>query len=440
MLNSRMRNIFKLVKRNAIQKFILPDLGEKIKEATVVKWHVKEGDSIEEFDTIADVSTDKLFTEIPSPYKGVIHKLNYLEEESCNVGDVLLEIETFDDEEIIEEKEIIEKTENSIKSGTYEEKRDQIINVKVLAAPTVRHFAKSNNVDISLVKGTEKNGRITKDDIINHMEDIKKKQTPKIQKRTIETLEKKVKKETKIKEVIPLNNLEGITNEINMNMFEQGMVKSMNYSTTVPFLGLHEEYDVSKIIKLRKEYNLSNNKKVSVFAFFVKCFSLAIKEIPKMNSNYYPEKDKYKYIINESQNISFAVDSKNGLAAPNVKNIQDLSIEEIDSEIKNLSNIATEGRLTSQHLEGGTIGLSNIGSIGGIFATPLALPYQTTIVALGKVKKSPLWNGEQFIPIDVLPVSFSCDHRVLDGATVAKFALVWKKYIENPSLLITKLR
>ena len=440
-----MRKIIKLLKRNSIQKFILPDLGEKIKEATIKKWHVKVGDKIEEFDTIADVATDKLFTEIPSPFDGIIHKLNYEEEESCNVGDSLLEIEIIDEnEENITKKKVIPKEiEENKKSSSYEEKKDQIIVQKVLAAPTVRYFAKSNKINISLVEGSEKNGRIIKEDIINFMNGEKKNETNKKPNQRIETLENisknDIKKEKKKKkEILQEENLQ--SNEINMNLYEQGMVKSMNYSTTVPLFGLNEEYNVSKIFQLKNSYNSLNKKKVSIFAYFIKCFSLAITEIPKMNSTYDPEKNEYKYTINKSQNISIAINSKNGLVAPNIKNVQNLSIEEIDTQIKNLSQIANEGKLTLENLQGGTIGLSNIGSIGGIFASPLTLPYETGIVALGRVRKGPLWDGEKFVPIDVLPVSFACDHRVLDGATVANFSLAWKKYLENPDLLLMKLR
>ncbi len=107
-----------------------------------------------------------------------------------------------------------------------------------------------------------------------------------------------------------------------MNLFEKGMVKTMTASNLIPHFNLHEEYDVTRMMVIRKEYNDKEKLRVSVFAFFVKCFSLAILEAPKINSTYYPDQDPYKYYINTHHNISIAVNSKNGLAAPNIKNIE----------------------------------------------------------------------------------------------------------------------
>lgn len=115
---------------------------------------------------------------------------------------------------------------------------------------------------------------------------------------------------------------------------------------------------------------------------------------------------------------------------------------EIDQEIKALVQLAEKGQMTKKNLEGGTCALSNIGTISGYFASPLNIPNQTCIVALGKSVKKPFWNKEKsiFEPVDILPLSFGCDHRVLDGGSVAQFSLTWKKYLENPSFLISVLK
>lgn len=107
-----------------------------------------------------------------------------------------------------------------------------------------------------------------------------------------------------------------------MNLFEQGMVKSMDEAVKIPHFNLHDEFNISRLKQIREEYNSISHSRISIFAFIVKCFSLAIKEHPKINSNYFPEKDNYSYFINPSHNISIAVDSKNGLVAPNIKDVQ----------------------------------------------------------------------------------------------------------------------
>lgn len=220
------------------------------------------------------------------------------------------------------------------------------------------------------------------------------------------------------------------------------MVKSMTQSLSVPHFNLHDEYKISDLLKMRKQFIEITGQKVSIFALVIKCFSQAIKENPKINSTYYPDNDQFKYYINQNHNISIAVNSKNGLAAPNIKDVQNKSVIEIEQEVKKIIKLADEGRLSKEYLEGGTCALSNIGTISGYFAAPLNLPNQTCIVALGKSFKKPVWNSqtEKFDPEDVLPVSFGCDHRILDGGTVANFSLSWKKYMENPSLLLCELK
>lgn len=136
--------------------------------------------------------------------------------------------------------------------------------------------------------------------------------------------------------------------EVEMNQYEHGMVKSMNKSHTIPHFNLHEEYDVSNLMKVRDQYNLIAPKKISIFAYLVKCFSQALIEHPKMNSNYFPEKNEYKYYINSSHNISIAINSAHGLVAPHINDVQNKSVKEIDSEIKALVKLANEAKLTRE--------------------------------------------------------------------------------------------
>ena len=131
-----------------------------------------------------------------------------------------------------------------------------------------------------------------------------------------------------------------------MNLFEHGMVKTMTESVKVPHFNLHEEYNIESLKSIREKYNTVSTHKISIFAYVVKCFSLALNEHPKMNSTYYPEKDEFKYFINESHNISIAINSKNGLVAPNIKNVQEKSVLQINEEVKHLVKLSNEGRLT----------------------------------------------------------------------------------------------
>jgi len=430
-----------------IQQFKLPDLGEKIKEATIKKWKVKEGDIVDEFDTVAEVATDKLFTEIPSPYKGKIHKLMYKEEEACNVGDVLLEIDT--ESSTNKQSEIAVDGEHVEISVATEQKNqpESIKRKRVLASPAVRALAKKHNINLEDVKLHDPNSIISKNDIHQFLES--RKSQPTIEQKKAHKENKEIsdhKTETKQKHEDKTDNkkLSKITNDqtpVKMKLFEQGMVKSMTHALTVPHFNLHDEYDLTQLESLRHSLK-SQGHSITLFSIIVKAFSLAINSVPRMNASYYPEKNQYEYYLNSVHNISIAIDSPQGLAAPNIKNVQDMSIVDINKQIKELQKTTSEGKLTAHHLEGGTIALSNIGTISGSFAAPLNLPNQVCIVALGKLNIKPIYNKEtkSFEPRNILPVSFGCDHRVLDGATVARFSLAWKNLLENPGLILTQLR
>ena len=425
-----MQKLFKMsaskcVRRHfAIKEFRLPDLGEKIKEAIIKKWHVSEGDEIDEFDTIAEVATDKLFTELPSPFNGTVHKLMYEEDESCNVGDVLIQIDVPEDKAKNghrEPEKAIEKAVDIVKAESIKTTK------KVLASPVVRKLAQSLEIDLADVPTNNKKRVIRKEDLFSYQE------TKANKRRKVEA--------SKQQPTEAVKNPEGEGEMVPMKLFEKGMAKSMTVAATVPHLNLHDEYDVTQLEELRKQTS-TDDQRLSLFSFLVKTFSLALTQNPMMNSTYYPDADLFSYKLNKSHNVSIAIDSPQGLAAPNIKNVQNLSVIEISQQIKQLQALTAEGRLTVDHLEGGTVALSNIGTITGSFATPLNLPNQTCIVALGKTSVKPVYcsSSNQFIPRKILPVSFGCDHRVLDGATVARFSLAWKALLENPGNLLINLK
>lgn len=441
--------------RFGIRQFKLPDLGEKIKEAVVKKWTVKVGDQIEEFDTVAEVATDKLYTEIPSPYKGRVQKLYYQEEEACNVGDVLLDIDT---EEADDDPKGYNSQNWSLNRSTRDmelkNERTVLEHTEILASPAVRLLAKKLNVRMDDVQSNHKSGRILKEDIYAYLYEIEnsssklKDEVKKVAKdaedRSVvqKSLPAISPKETETR--IPVQRSSQVIQDrqvLKFGLFEQGMVKSMTLATTVPHFNLHDECDITELEAIRKSLK-NEGKGYSLFSYIVKAYSLAINTVPKMNASYYPDSSPYEYLLNSLHNISIAIDSPQGLAAPNIKNVNNLSIADINDSIKELQKLTAEGRLSGHHLTGGTIALSNIGTISGSLAAPLNLPNQVCIVALGKLTDKPVYNEAtgSFRPRKVLPISFGCDHRVLDGATVARFSLAWKQVLENPGLMLTQLR
>ena len=171
------------------------------------------------------------------------------------------------------------------------------------------------------------------------------------------------------------------------------------------------------------------NKKVTVMGILIKTFSLALKQFPIMNSVYQPSTNPFEYNIHPNHNISIAIDSPNGLVVPHVKNVNQLSLGDIQAELSKLRGLAMEAKLTAKELQGGTICLSNIGTIGGTHACPLILTPQICIVAIGKLQTVPKYLGGELVERKVINISYGCDHRVVDGATVARFSNCWKQLI-----------
>lgn len=442
----------------AKQSFILPDLGEKLKDATVLEYLVKVGQKVKQYDAIALVSTEKSTIEISSDHPGTILKFHVDVGQSCNVGSPLYDIDVVGDEvtdkpskhEGVEEVTRKEsKTEantrpkhegiNSpvVRADLGQDIKHSHLEIEVLSTPAVRKLASSLDVNIAYVKGTGPNGRVLKEDVLLFNE-IVQNAAAKLANQGNQAIHQDVPKLPSTN--TPKTNILQST-PVQMTQFERGMVHTMTYAATIPHFNLHEVFDINDLFNMRlklKEAGIN----ISLFALIVKSFSLALAANPKMNSTYYPDKDQFTYMSNPFQNISIAIDGKFGLAAPNIKNVQNLSSEDIDSEIKHLRDLADTQRLRQEHLTGGTIALSNVGTISGYLSSPLNLPGQCCIVALGKVVTQPIWfeKTATFEPRKSLPVSFGCDHRVLDGATVARFSKSWRHYIEEPYLILSKLK
>ncbi|KAL4488323.1 hypothetical protein ABPG72_019173 [Tetrahymena utriculariae] len=437
-----------------IKPFKLPDLGEKIKEATVKKLYVKEGDIVEEFQTIADVATDKLFTQIPSSYSGKIHKVFHKEEDTCLVGDVFVEIEVDDSHsgdapttahthEAKQKKKENATTSSSATTSTETKKSQAVIdntyeNDYVLSTPAVRSLARQHNINLKNVRGSGKDGRVMKNDILDIISGKTKpvsSTTEAAKPKAASTAQSGVLKET-------------VKTTVKMSDFQKGMQKSMTEANTIPHLYLKDEYDLTNLTLLREQIKKSQNQSITFMTFFIKAFSLALKEYPILNSLYDVNKP-FEYTLVENHNISLAVDSPKGLVVPNIKNVQNLSILDIQKEIKRLVKEGEAGTLGPKDLFDGSICISNIGTIGGTYTGPLIFAPQTTIVGLGRVMNLPRYINKsldpkvedlELAPRKIMNVSFGCDHRVVDGATVTKFSNKWKSYLEDPSTMLLHLK
>lgn len=223
----------------------------------------------------------------------------------------------------------------------------------------------------------------------------------------------------------------------------------MTESRSIPFFTFQDEVDATSLMQLRQILK-KNHKNLTILPFFIKAASLAMIDFPIVNSNFNPETDEEgyikEYVIKRDHNFSIAIDSKDGLTVPNVKRVQDKSIIQINSDIQDLRSRTDQGKLTAADFEEATFSISSVGNIGGTGFVPTILRPQVAIMAIGKATKqakyvedASLADGYKFVPADMVNISISADHRILDGATVARFAARMKELLENPNLMLISM-
>ena len=404
------------------REFILPDIGEGIVECEVLEWKVKEGDMISEDQVIADVSTDKAVVEIPSMYSGRITKLYYADGDIAKVHSPLFAIDT--DEEVLDSSESV--PENPEVNETAELKLELVRqpsqdtrenqSSKVLTTPAVRKLAREYELDLSMISGTGKNGRVLKEDVHLYLKTLEQASAQQI------TAPNKDRTEA----IVGVRKI---------------MAKHMSESvSTIPHFTFVDEVDVTELIQLRAtlKSTYADQVKITLMPLLIKSLSLSLSQFPIMNSRVDNEFTELTYL--GSHNIGMAVDGKNGLLVPNVKDVQKRSILEIAAEVSRLTDAARSGIINIAELRGGTITISNIGAIGGISASPIINSPEVAIVALGKIQDLPRFNSDnQIISRKIMSVSWSGDHRVIDGATIARFNNCWKTYLENPNTMLATM-
>ncbi|XP_067394474.1 lipoamide acyltransferase component of branched-chain alpha-keto acid dehydrogenase complex, mitochondrial [Emydura macquarii macquarii] len=430
-----------------IVQFKLSDIGEGITEVTVKEWYVKEGDSVSQFDSICEVQSDKASVTITSRYDGVIRKLHYNLDEIAYVGKPLVDIETDVLKVVTSEEDVVETPAVSHEEHTHQEIKGH----KTLATPAVRRLAMENNIKLSEVVGTGKDNRILKEDILNYLA----KQTgailppsPKLE--MIPPLPKSetapaAPKDKGTKIPIPISKpivFSGKDKTEAVTGFHKAMVKTMSAALKIPHFGYCDEIDLTQLIQLREELKpvaQARGVKLSFMPFFIKAASLGLLHYPILNATV--DENCQNITYKASHNIGVAMDTMQGLTVPNVKNVQVCSVFEIASELNRLLALGSANQLGTNDLTGGTFTLSNIGTIGGTYAKPVILPPEVAIGALGKIQVLPRFNGKgEVFKAQIMNVSWSADHRIIDGATMARFSNLWKSYLENPASMLLDLK
>ncbi len=415
-----------------VYEFKFPDVGEGIHEGQIVKWFVKEGDKIKTDEPLGEVETDKAIVEIPSPKSGIILKLHADVGGKINVGNTMVTI--LEEGENIEDakKQIVEKTEEKYTGsvvGFLEEAKEvkpiptikkevtipvqtqQQISQTILTTPAVRNLAKQLNLDLSQVNGSGSDGRITIEDIQKYAK------TSQIRDASI-----KIVKKYDLFGYIERIPLDGIKKIVSSKMTE-------SIFTATQVTNMHEA-DVTNLASLREKEKSEYEKegiKLTFMPYIVKTVALCLKDHPYINSSL----EGNEIVLKKYYNIGVAVDSEEGLIVPVVKGVTEKDIKTIAKEINKLADGAKIRKINPMDLKGGSFTISNLGSVGVGFFTPIINYPEGAILGIGKINEKPIAMNGHIQIRKIIPLSLTYDHRIIDGAQAARFMIDVIKRLEN---------
>lgn len=379
--------------------FVLPDLGEGMTEAEIRKWLVREGDSIEEHQTILEIETDKAVVEVPSPKGGRVINITRHEGDIAKMGDVLMTI--------AEAGEAVKgKTEKALSVsvvGVLPEAEED-----VLATPAVRALAKERSVRLESVTGSGPGGSITKEDVL-------------------EASQKAKKADDQFGEIERMP-LRGLRRTIAKNLIAA--------QKTTAFVTGMDEADITELWNLRdreKKAIMDKGVHLTFLPFFIKAVYHSLQGHPMLNASV--DEEKEELIIKKYYNIGIAVDTPDGLMVPVIRDAAKKTILELATEIQGLSQKARERKIKLEEMKGGTFTITNYGHFGGTFATPIINYPEVAILGTGKISDKPWVKNSQILARKILPLSLTFDHRVTDGVDASLFLTKVINYLEDPALL-----
>jgi pyruvate dehydrogenase E2 component (dihydrolipoamide acetyltransferase) len=424
--------------------FNFPDIGEGLEEGTILEWHVIKGQAIKAGQALVNMETDKIVTDIPSPKTGTIVALYGSVGEIIHVGSPLVEIEiegVFGEAAIAEAKEpskeepeeegaavvgtmelagknayLAASDEGSAKPKTEVEKTVK----KVLATPLARAMAMDLNIDINKIIGSGPSGRVTKEDI----ENFKQPRIP--------------VKESKQPEVVSQSFSADLVTYEPLSQIRKAIAKNMLQSKqNTAHMTLFEEVEISELMNIREKFKLKFSErdvKLTYLPFIVKATVEALKHHRQLNSQMDLENERMIY--KNQYNIAIAIDTPEGLVVPVIKDADRLSILQIAQAISELSEKARDRKLSLNDMKDGTFTITNYGSLGGIFATPVINFPQAGILGIGRILKKPIVKDDQIVVGNILPLSLSVDHRIVDGGDASRFINRIMAYLSDPIFML----
>ena len=394
-------------------EIIVPTLGESITEATVSKWIKNIGDEFDVDEPLVEIETDKITVEVSAPQAGALKEINVKAGENIKIGGVL---------GIINDTIKVNKTSNQT-SSKQNNKKDQSLKKENVStkiknidsedqklSPAVRKMVKENNLELSNIKPSREDGRITKEDIVKHL--AQPKET--IKQNTLQREE--IVKMSKIRQTIATR-----------------LKEAQNIAA---ILTTFNEVDMTSIIETREakqnDFKERYGVKLGFMSFFVKAVVVSLQEFPAVNAEIRDDDIIYKNHFD----IGIAVGTEKGLVVPVLKNADQMSFGEIETQIVKLSSKAKEGSLTMDDLTGGTFTISNGGVYGSMLSPPIINRPQSGILGMHNIKKRAVVINDEIVARPMMYLALSYDHRIIDGKESVNFLVLVKELLENPSKLV----
>ncbi|KAM3392641.1 hypothetical protein ACQJBY_013671 [Aegilops geniculata] len=415
----------------------LAQTGEGIAECELLRWFVSEGDQVDEFQQLCEVQSDKATIEITSRFKGTVHQIQFAPGDIVKVGETLLKM-IVNGSQVVPHDSLASSPDIPLGVDTSTSPSSQGNAPRgSLSTPAVRHLVKQYGLDIDDIQGTGRDGRVLKEDVLNYAASKGLLQEPP------SALKENVGQVELPEGGIPLLDPHLYEDKrIPLRGYQRSMVKSMSLAAKVPHFHYLEEINCDALVQLKASFqkeNKDHDVKHTFLPFLIKSLSVALSKYPLLNSSFVEETNEVT--LKGFHNIGVAMATEQGLVVPSIKKVQSLSILEITKELSRLHEMALQNRLSTNDITGGTITLSNIGAIGGKFGSPVLNLPEVAIIALGRIQKLPRFDDEENVyPSSTINVTVGADHRVVDGATVARFCNEWKSLVEKPELLLLHMR
>jgi pyruvate dehydrogenase E2 component (dihydrolipoamide acetyltransferase) len=423
--------------------FKFSDVGEGLHEGVILEWHFKEGDAVKEGQLLVVIETDKVNAELTAPVSGVIKKLGAQVGQVIHVGETLVLIDNGtggeapkvaepqaevsketagegeeNEQGVIGEIEVSSSVMASSNEAVASTTTSKQTTSKALATPAARKLARDLGVDIHKVKGSGAHGRVMKEDILATSGPRTSTQTVAVPKVTISTQGNV--------EVVPITKL------------RKAIVSAMTRSKQIiPHTVLIQELEVDQLVELRqsvKNQELYADVKITYMPFIMKAVVKALQAFPIFNSSFDQENDQV--VLKKFYNLGMAVDTPDGLIVPVIKDANHLTVVGLARETKRLADLTRDRKVQLADLKDATFSITNFGSIGVPFGTPIINHPEVAILGVGNISRKPVVRGDQVVPGYVMPLSLAVDHRIIDGADAGRFLNLVKQLLENPSLLL----